>query len=183
MQKPKRSKSLIRVILLTFVFTYLSLNALTLPIDPVLPVPPETAQPISPSDHRRIVQEYINQIRTMHDRAFQLIQLTLDSPIKDADALRRSINLINMEIDSVRRQLRDYLSLIQTTRTQNRDVLLLFNALNHTSNQLLYLEQLSYATSNVEKALLLGDFFRSRQASIDTLSAAETFITDPRIFN
>ncbi|WP_141722953.1 hypothetical protein [Cellulosilyticum sp. I15G10I2] len=163
--------------MLIFMFTHLSLTTFTLPFDPVLPVAPDTAEPVSPIDHQRIMQEYINQIRTMHNRSFQLVQLTLDSPIRDIPSLRHSINLINIEIDSVRRQLRDYLSHVQTTRIQNRDVLLLFNALNHTSNQLLYLEQLSYAISNVEKALLLGDFYRSRQATIDTLDAAEAFVS------
>lgn len=178
----KRLKSTISLTLLIIIFSHVSLNA-ALPIDPVLPTAPETATPVSPAEHQRIIREYIDQIRIMHNKSFQLVQLTLDSPIKDAPALRHSINLINADIESVRRRIRNYLSTAQTTPTQIRDVLLLFNALNHTSNQMLYLNQLSYATTNIQKVLYLEYFYRSRQATIDTLTAVESFISDSPVIN
>jgi hypothetical protein len=183
MQKMKKTKLAIPLVLLIIMFTNHPLNTSGLSLDPVLPVAPESAASISPIEHQRIVREYANQIRLLHNRAFQFVQSILDSPIRNAVELRHNINLINIEIDSIRRRIRDYLSTVQTTRKQNSDVLLLFNVLNHTSNQLFYLEQLTYATSNVEKAIYLERFFRARQATIDTLVAIEDFISEDIIFN
>lgn len=155
-------------------FAHLTLNAATLTLDPILPIATEFTTPVSPIEHQQTLRNYINQLRSINNRAFRLVQLTLDTPPRDITALIQSINSINTEIYSMRRAMRDYLSYVQTTGIQNRDILLLFNALNHTSNQLYYLEQLSLTTSNVEKVILLEDFFRARSATTDTL---ETFIS------
>lgn len=178
MKNINKSRLSITIILIIIImFAHLSLSATTLTLDPVLPIAPESAAPVSPIEHQRTIRSYINQLRSMHNRTFQLVQLTLDTPPRDMAALRQSINFINTEINSIRREMRVYLSQVQTTGMQNRDILLLFNALNHASNQLFYLEQLSLAPSNVEKVILLENFFRSRSATTDTLDTVETFIS------
>ena len=176
MKNTNKSKLLISIILLIVFSSHLLVNAASLPLDPVLPTAPESAPPVSPVEHKRTIENYINRLRSMHNRAFQLVQLTLDTPPRDIVALRQSINSIRTEIISIRREMRDYLTLVQTTGIQSRDILLIFNSLNHISNQLFYLEELSVAPSNVEKVIYLEDFFRSRSAASDTLRAIEEFI-------
>ncbi len=98
----------------------------------------------------------------MHNRVFQLVQLILNTPPANQRDLRQSLTAIYREVNAIRREMRDYLSYVQPSGMQNRDILLLFNALNHISNQLFYLDQLSSEASNVEKVMILENFFRAR---------------------
>lgn len=158
-------------------------NASTFTLNEVLPVAAEAAAPIPTSEHTRIVNAYINQLRSMHNRTFQMVQLTLDTPIpvENVATLNQGINSITQEIVLVRRRLREYSVQVENNPIQNRDMLLLFNALNHINTQLLYVEQLSVASSSVQKLLNLEIFFRARSAAADTLTAIEEFMAGEQI--
>ncbi|WP_070000683.1 hypothetical protein [Cellulosilyticum sp. I15G10I2] len=179
MKNINRLKLLISIILIITLFSHVSATDKALILGPVISNIPEPAPPVSALEHHQTVTNYINRLKSMHNRIFQLVQLTLDTPPRDIEALIRSINSIKSEVHSIRRELREYHSHVQPTGVQTRDTVLLFNILNHINNQLFYLEQLSSTSNKVEKVIQLENFFHARISALYTLIAIEEFLLQP----
>ncbi len=130
------------------------------------------------TEHKQIIDQFIDQLRTIQNRTYLLVQLALDNPIQNVSAFKTNLNLVNSDAAILRRNVLDYQTTILPTSFQYRDVLLLLNALNHTKNALFELELLSAATSNVERARLLENLFRSRAEGIETLNMLENLISE-----
>ena len=109
------NKYRVSIILIFSVFILLSqtsLNASIFTLDPVLPIASELAKPVTLTEHIQTMRSYINQLRSMHNRIFNLVQLMLDTPSKDLSKLKQNINNINLETDSMRLKMRSYLSAV-----------------------------------------------------------------------
>lgn len=179
MKNINRLKLLISILLIITLFSHVSATDKALIRDPVISNIPESAPPVSAMEHQETVTHYINRLKSMHNRTFQLVQLMLDTPPRDIEALVRSINSIKIEVHSIRRELREYHFHVQYTGVQTRDTVLLFNILNHINNQLFYLEQLSSTSNKVEKVMLLENFFHARISAFYTLISIEAFLSQP----
>lgn len=171
-------KAFISTILLTGItFTYTQLCATD--ISPDLQVTPSPTITSSLAEHKQIISQFIDEVRNIQNRTYQLIQVALDSPIKDITSFKRNINTINTDAANLRRNVLNYQTTLLDTSFQYRDVLLLLNALNYTKNALFELELLSVRTSNVERTRIFENLFQSRTEGINALNILENLISEP----
>lgn len=126
--------------------------------------------------HKKTITQFIDDVRTIQNQVFYLAQFALENPPRDRRELVNNIKLVNDRIVEVDKNIQDYLKTVPNISFQNRDALLLMNALNFTKNALYELELLSDTTSNVDRVLILEEFFRFRQAAIDILNSVENVI-------
>ncbi|MDF2878491.1 MAG: hypothetical protein K0S30_1587 [Clostridia bacterium] len=129
-------------------------------------------------EHRQIVSQFIDQLKIIQTRTYGLIQLALESPIKDIASFKTGINSVNNTTAVLRRDILNYQSTLLDSSFQYRDVLLLLNALNYTKNALFELELLSVTTNNVERTELIQNLFQSRTEGINTLNILEDLISE-----
>ncbi|MHC1747489.1 MAG: hypothetical protein AB9856_03760 [Cellulosilyticaceae bacterium] len=129
-------------------------------------------------EHKRIVNGYINQLVTIQNMTFQLMYLALDNPIKDIPNFNSAISLLNDNAADLRSNILVYQETLPTSSIQYRDILLILNALNYSKNAIFNLELLAKTTNNVERALLLENFFKSRIESTDALNTVNNLISN-----
>lgn len=173
--KKKKQSILLTTILLCIVIIpiFSSLYATTLSIVPVT-APSSVSPPLN--EHKQIINEYIDELKIIQDRTFQLLQLVLDTPLKDPTNFNKNLNLINNDAATLRAKVLNYQKTVPADTTEFRDILLILNALNYSKNALFQLESLAKTTSNVEKSILLEEFFKSRIDSINALNIIRNLI-------
>jgi len=170
-------KAFISTILLAGItFTYPPLCAAD--ISPDLQVTQSPTATSSLAEHKQIISQFIDEIRNIQNRTYQLIQVALDNPIKDITNFKRNINTINSDAAELRRNVLNYQTTLIDTSFQYRDVLLLLNALNYTKNTLFELELLSVITSNVERTRIFENLFQSRAEGVNALNILENLISE-----
>ncbi len=128
------------------------------------------------SEHRQIMFQYISELRLIENRIFQLAQLSIECPARPLTDLSNNIQSIDRAISNLRRRISEYTDVISSISPQNRDVLLLTNALNYNRNALYQLSAVAQTTNNLERLIFLGDFFRARISSYETLNALDTIL-------
>ncbi|MDF2612347.1 MAG: hypothetical protein K0S71_133 [Clostridia bacterium] len=165
-----RFKSLVALILsIGIVFADIPLRA-------AAPSVPPTPTPVSSSEHKEIIREFIYEITEIQSQVFNIAQLVLNNQPLSQGGLLPNITRINNNIDRLNRRIEEYSENIPSISTQNRDVLLISNALNFIKNGLLTLSVLAAADTDVERITLLDEYFRSRIAAKDTLKTVEDLI-------
>lgn len=165
-----KPKSLVSIILLiAILFAYCSLNATTsTPSAPVLP---------SLAEHKQTIYQFLNDLKSIQNRTFQLSQLVVDNHPEDMPDFSKNITSVNYDLDSLRKKILDYLSILPTMSVENRDILLLLAAVNHSKNALFDLNSLSQTTNKVEKIILFEKFFNNRIDSNNSINALENIIS------
>lgn len=127
--------------------------------------------------HKQTINDYIDRLKIMQNRTFELLQFVLDTPVKDINTFKANFNIVNNNVAILRSNILAYQTTLSADSAQFRDVLLILNALNYTKNALSELQILSQSATNVEKALLLEKFFESRIESIVALNLIQNIVS------
>jgi hypothetical protein len=152
-------------------FLLLSIIAVFLAFTPL-----EASSDIAALEHKKLMAEYIADIRTLQDHILSLFENVASMPTKDSINLSSQINSFYKKIEDVEKKLLNYASKIPKLSPERRDLLLALVALNSVENSLYQLTQFIRETSQVERALLLEDFYFLRTSAIDTLNKLENII-------
>ena len=128
---------------------------------------------IGESEHREHVKKYVNEIRRIQNHIFALSQTIVCSlPQKQSD-LTKEINYINTEIDKLSNTIAKYLEMTPQLSSQKRDATLARVALDLARNALYQLNRLVTVNNNVDRSLLLEDFYLFKKVSNETLITLE----------
>jgi hypothetical protein len=141
-----------------------------------LPLKAISDVPVSDTEHKRIMTQFISELKSIQNRILGASQLALDEPPENI-SLTRDINLINNDISKLRQRVIEYNSDIPSTDLRNKDALFLRNAINDSQISLYQLSEISQTTTNLEKILLLEDFFEYKKSGEQTLVNLENMIT------
>ena len=158
-----KPKSLLLIILfISILFSYSPLKATEI-------------SPISNTEHKKTMTQFISELKVIQDRIFKVAQVALDEPPENV-AITRDINLINSDISRLRQQVIAYNSDIPAPDLKNKDVLFLRNAINDSQISLYQLDEISQTTTNLEKVLILQDFFEYKKSGEQTVINLENLM-------
>ena len=140
---------------------------------------PSTLNASNPNNtsHKQIIQKFINDIKVLQNQVFTLAQSGLELSPQDKVDFKNKVKIVNSNIASLDKQIVDYLSDVPSISAQNSDALLVQNALNLVKNSLYQVDLLSNATSNVERLVILQEFFRLRVNAAETLTGVQNIIS------
>ncbi len=164
MKKQIKSKKMLCFILATILILLgLPLSATTLPSN-------------NNAAHEKMMLQYLDELKSLQNRTFYLSQIALDNPPIDKIALLSNISNINGELDALNKKVMSSLSAVPSISQENTELLLTLNAINLIKNSLYQLTKLSDTTANVDRILLLEEFFRLRIDAEETLDALTSAI-------
>lgn len=150
-------------------YTLLILSVLVISIS----IPLSASNTVRDIEHEMIIKQYISDIRDIQNHVFSLSQIIVGDPPKDLSRITKEINFINIRIQKLSRTVLLYTGSTPSISFQNRDALLVCVALNLLKNSLYQLNMLIYVDNNVDKSVLLEDFYLFKRVSIETLGTLE----------
>ncbi|WP_069999017.1 hypothetical protein [Cellulosilyticum sp. I15G10I2] len=124
-------------------------------------------------EHEMVIKQYISDIKDVQNHVFSLSQIVVGNLPEDLSRIRNEINFINIRIQELSRTVLLYTRSTPSISFQNRDALLVCVALNLLKNSLYQLNMLIYVDNNVDKSILLEDFYLFKRISIETLETLE----------
>lgn len=129
------------------------------------------------TEHERIITQYINDIRTIQNQVFSLLESIISSPPQDSLNLNVRINFINRQLEALDRNIWDYLNTLPRLSTERRDTLIAFDALHFLENSFYQLTEYIKETDSTKGNLLLEDFYFLRTSTTNTLNRLENIIS------
>lgn len=160
----KSRQSLLLILSTAIMFIAISVNASNI------------SNTVSNAEHKQIIQQYIDRIKTLQNQIFFLNEYNLEDSTSNKTIPPTSITLLNTEIENLREEISNYLETIPNISSQNRDAILALNSLNFLKNALYELGVIGDTTNVVDKNLSLENFYLLMRLSSDTLGALENLI-------
>ncbi len=149
---------IIFILSITIIFTAFPLNA---------------SVTVSNLRHEAIIKQQISGIRVIQNHVFSLSQSIICYLPQDRSGIEKEINFINGRIETLGKEITAYLRTTPSISLENRDALLACVSLNFIKNALYQLSILSGQSSNVDRNILLEDFYLYKRFSVETLDALE----------
>lgn len=138
---------------------------------------PLRASSTNNSYHRQTIQRFVDDIKVLQNQVFTLAELSFENSPENQLNIKNQIKIVNLSIESLDKQILEYLSTLPSISYQNSNTLLVQNALNLVKNSLYQIDLLTTATSNLDRLLILQEFFRLRVNATETLTGLENIIS------
>ena len=158
--KFKSLTSIVVSIIIMFSSVILSATSLM----PILP---------SPAEHKKNINQFVSEIKYAQDQSAAIVQSTLKNSVVSSDQIQLQIDSISNDLQVLNQLIEDYADIIQGLNPQDRQVRLTFNVLNLVRSNLYTISLLARARTDVERIILLDEFFRTRKNAVDTLLILE----------
>lgn len=136
------------------------------------------ATAITNPTYKQTVTNYIEQLSQLQNQVFTLARkATFGSP-ESKSTFNSELDFINNSLKKTMDSMNSYYQTLPPKSTEKRNMLILVNASTLIESSLFQLNAINNTDSDVEKMVLLEDYFRFKVEATDTLNLVQHLLSE-----
>lgn len=135
------------------------------------------ASNINNNEYKQTVLNYIDELLQVRNQVFTLAQKTTFSSEQNKANFNADADIVNRSLNGIIDSMNNYYESLPDNSTEKTNMLVLFNAASLIKGALFQLSELNKAASDVERMIILEDYFRFRLEATDTMNLVRDLVS------